>query len=98
MFRCLIVGHYSKQDEKDEHDESLRFLLRNLHQSYKDTPILILGDFNRSREDMTQIEEITNCSLLQSQEENQHTWQCGSRKSEIDFILSTGQCEKTEAQ
>ena len=44
---------------------------------------------------MKELEMMTNCTLVESLNKEDITWQCGEKQSEIDFILHTGQCEKT---
>ena len=56
-----------------------------------------MGDFNRSRKEMDEIEKMTNCTVAQSLNDDNITWQCGQKQSEIDFVLHTGQCERTSA-
>ena len=87
MQRVIVIGHYSKQGEQPEQDEKLCFLIKNLHQGYKNTELFLGGDFNRSRKEMSVLAKRLNLNLLE-QEIEAATRVQGEQRSEIDFILT----------
>jgi exonuclease III len=95
--RMIVVGYYAKHGEHNEQDERLTFLLKNLHQAYKKSEIVLLGDFNRNRILMLDLAQRLNLKLLEQQAPKPTRVQ-GSQESEIDFILTRYENQQTRVE
>ena len=60
IFKFIVIGTYWKHGHHEETRQEFNFLIKNIHQYYKEIKIILAGDFNQTRSQVERVQLETN--------------------------------------